>query len=108
METPLATYKKIVQEQAALAEADFQNLIAKGQQGDENALRQIAASCLKSCLNVVEQRFPQLDDAKQLDMLQEANAAMMGAIATFPGKKIPELTVHIEQAIIRHLQAPGI
>jgi hypothetical protein len=105
METPLASYKRIVTEQAPLPDVDFLNLLHKGQAGDEAALRQLSAGCLKSCLEVVEREYPHVDDELRLDLLQEANAAMVATIQSFHGSQASELAQQIERAVIRHLSA---
>jgi hypothetical protein len=102
METPLTAYKRIVSAQRLPSDEILADLLPRIRAGNDEALRELSAACLGICLEIVQTHYPDAEEGQTLDLLQEANAAMVGALKTFHGTTPAELAEHIEPAVLQH------
>jgi DNA-directed RNA polymerase sigma subunit (sigma70/sigma32) len=90
METALETYRRVVAEQPACDAVSFAEALARYRAGDDSAARAISGSCLRVALKVAEDQACDSRALPLFDRIQEANAGLMDAIATFPGSSLAE------------------
>jgi DNA-directed RNA polymerase sigma subunit (sigma70/sigma32) len=103
METPLETYRRVVSEQPACDAQFFSEALSRYRAGDEAAGRTISGSCLRLALAIAEDRSREAPSLPLFDVIQEANAGLMEAIATFSGGELQEFLAHARQRIERRI-----
>ncbi|HZT78817.1 MAG TPA: hypothetical protein VFA26_01235 [Gemmataceae bacterium] len=107
METPIETYCRIVAEQPVCEDTWFAEAWPRASAGDDAARREISGSCLRLALAVAQERWDHRDEGEFLELIQDANAALWGALDNFPGGKAEEFLRHAEQVIRQRLAPPS-
>ncbi|MBY0523306.1 MAG: hypothetical protein K2R98_07900 [Gemmataceae bacterium] len=103
MEDALEVYRRIIAEQPICESSSFADALARYRAGDEMGARTISATCLRMALQIAERRAQSFAAFSLLDLAQEANVGLMGAITTFPGDSLEEFLVFAEEKINQRL-----
>ena len=102
METALEAYRRIVADQPICDERLFAEALARYRSGEESAARVISASFLRLALEMAEPRSAG-GESRLFDLIQEANAGLMEAIADFTGGNLQEFLPFARDRIERRL-----
>jgi DNA-directed RNA polymerase specialized sigma subunit len=77
----------------------FGGALAKYRTGDEQAGRKIIGSYLRLALALAESKAQETGEPLPIALLEEANAGLTDALASFTGSDSQEFRCHAEEAI---------
>ncbi len=80
VQSPIQMYRSALSGQPECTDPWFAEALSRWRAGDAGAWREISGRCLGRVLKAVECRFPGRDEEELLDLVQDANAALVRAI----------------------------
>jgi hypothetical protein len=101
--SPIQTYRSALGGQPPCADPWFADTLSRWRAGDDGAWREISGRCLARVLDAVERRFPDRGEEALLDLVQDANAALVRAIKSFPGTSATDFFAHLDRELGREL-----
>lgn len=108
MQSPIQVYRTQITGQTACADPWFADALIRSRTGDEAAVREISGRCLAYVLDAVERHFPNRDEDELFNIIQDANAALLRAIESFPGNSAAEFFAHLDAELRRELDVLGV
>src|SRR5207249_258555 len=94
--------------QPACTDSWFGEVLSRSRSGNEEALREISGRCLTYVLDTVERRFPNRHEEELLDIIQDANAALLRAIESFAGTSAAQFLAHLDRELGEELDALAV
>jgi hypothetical protein len=108
VQSSIQVYRSAIGNQPACTDPWFAEVLSRSRSGDEEALREISGRCLTHVLDTVERRFPNRDEEGLLDIIQDANAALLRAIESFPGASADQFLAHLDRELGRELDSLAV
>jgi DNA-directed RNA polymerase specialized sigma subunit len=105
VQSPIQVYRSAIGKQPKCTDPWMAEVLSRSRSGDEDALREISGRCLTHVLDTVERRFPNRDEEELLDIVQDANAALLRAIKSFPGTSADQFLAHLDRELGQELDA---
>jgi hypothetical protein len=108
MQSPVQLYRNTLGGQPTCSDPWFGETLSRSRAGDDGALREISGRCLAHVLDAVERRFPDRGEEELLDLVQDANAALVRAIQSFQGASATEFLAHLDRELGQELDALAV
>ena len=112
MQTPLELYESVLRQvcEEECVDAWFGEQLAKCRAGDSLARQRICGSCLFLALRLTKERLEPTCPIPEIELVQDANGALVDALDKFVGSTAQEFVRHataeIEHRLTLRLQHP--
>jgi hypothetical protein len=100
----LAEYRSVVGHADGLNHVSFALLLARCRKGDDAAKRSISGALLRQTLRVAEDWSNSRTVGIDMDMIQQANAALWNSIDEFSGVRLDDFEQFLARRIGEHLE----